>query len=74
MSDGQGECEPLIGVIDAGTRTIKFCIFRASHTKELHEHAVDINPIIPEEGWHEQNPLEILWAIKTCIQKVSKRK
>ncbi|XP_017785874.1 PREDICTED: glycerol kinase-like isoform X2 [Nicrophorus vespilloides] len=72
MSEGKGDSEPLIGVIDAGTRTIKFCVFRAKHTKELAEHAVDINPIVPEEGWHEQDPKEILDAINTCIQNVTK--
>ncbi|XP_065162340.1 glycerol kinase 3-like [Atheta coriaria] len=73
MSGSGDRKEPLIGVIDAGTRTIKFCVFKAKHTKELFEHAVDINPIIPQEGWHEQDPIEILNAIKTCISEVTKQ-
>lgn len=73
MSGSGDRKEPLIGVIDAGTRTIKFCVFKAKHTKELFEHAVDINPIIPQEGWHEQDPVEILNAIKTCISEVTKQ-
>lgn len=64
--------EPLIGVIDAGTRTVKFCVFRSLHTKEVAEHAVDIAAQIPQEGWMEEDPMEILGAVKECINKVSK--
>lgn len=63
----EAENEKLIGVIDAGTRTVKFCIFKSQHNKELLEHAVDIVTYNPEEGWHEQEPMEILNAVYTCI-------
>lgn len=62
--------EQLIGVIDAGTRTIKFCVFRSEHTKEIAEHTINIATQTPEEGWSEQDPLEILNAVKTCMQRV----
>lgn len=62
--------ERLIGVIDAGTRTIKFCVFRSEHIKELAEHTIRIATNTPEEGWSEQNPKEILNAVKTCMEKV----
>lgn len=62
--------ERLIGVIDAGTRTIKFCVFRSEHTKEIVEHTINIATHTPEEGWSEQDPKEILNAVKTCMQAV----
>lgn len=62
--------ERLIGVIDAGTRTIKFCVFQSEHTKELAEYTIRIATHTPEEGWSEQDPKEILNAVKTCMQKV----
>ncbi|KAJ8936130.1 hypothetical protein NQ318_022212 [Aromia moschata] len=61
---------PLIGVIDAGTRTVKFCVFPSQHTKELAEHTVDITTYTPKEGWSEQDPKEILNAVKSCMQQV----
>lgn len=67
----EGTKEPLIGVIDAGTRTVKFCVFRSLHTKEIAEYAVDIAPHTPQEGWMEEDPIEILNAVKTCIQKAT---
>lgn len=60
--------EQLIGVIDAGTRTVKFCVFRSQHTKEIAEYAVDITPHTPQEGWFEEDPLEILEAVRKCIK------
>lgn len=63
---------PLIGVIDAGTRTVKFCVFPSPHTKELAEYAIDIESHTPQEGWFELDPLEILEAVKKCISKVVK--
>lgn len=62
--------EPLIGVIDAGTRTVKFCVFRSQHTQEIAEYAVDIAPHTPQEGWFEEDPLEILVAVEECIKNV----
>lgn len=64
------EDRPLIGVIDAGTRTVKFCVFRSQETKEIAEHAIDVVPHIPMEGWHEQDPYEILNAVKKCMENV----
>lgn len=62
--------EQLIGVIDAGTRTVKFCVFRSGHTGEIAEHTKNIETLIPQEGWSEQEPNQILSAVKTCMQNV----
>lgn len=64
------QSKPLIGVIDAGTRTVKFCVFQSEHTKEIAEHTVDIVTHTPKEGWSEQDPKEILSAVKKCMASV----
>ncbi|ENN73409.1 glycerol kinase [Dendroctonus ponderosae] len=60
----------LVGVIDAGTRTITFCVFVSQHIKEVAAHSIDLEPITPQEGWSEQDPMKILEAVKTCMDKV----
>lgn len=63
---------PLIGVIDAGSRTVGFVVFRSQHTDELLSHEVDVQQRIPQEGWLEQDPKEILLAVSECINAVAK--
>lgn len=62
-----------VGVIDAGTRTVKFCVFPTQSLKEYAEHAVDVTQHSPREGWLEQDPMEILDAINQCVSVVAKR-
>ncbi|XP_056643614.1 glycerol kinase-like isoform X2 [Diorhabda sublineata] len=62
--------ERLIGVIDAGTRTVQFCVFRSTQLKEIAKHTVDVVTSVSNEGWSEQNPKEILEAVKTCMENV----
>ncbi|KAK4872952.1 hypothetical protein RN001_014981 [Aquatica leii] len=62
-----------IGVIDAGTRTVKFCVFPSHSIKEYAEHAIDIRQYIPQEGWMEQDPLDILNAVNECINVVAQK-
>lgn len=31
-------------------------------------HEVDIKSLKPKEGWFEQNPMEILNAVKSCME------
>ncbi|KAF5281407.1 hypothetical protein FQA39_LY17803 [Lamprigera yunnana] len=62
-----------IGVIDAGTRTVKFCLFRSQTIKEYAKHAVDIPQYTPQEGWLEQDPLDIINAINECIKVVTEK-
>lgn len=80
MSPGHGEGDsmptaleniPLIGVIDAGTRTVEFVVFRSQHNEELVAHEVDVTQHTPQEGWLEQDPKEILEAIHKCVKAVA---
>lgn len=44
----------------------------AAHAREVvASHQIEITNTYPQEGWVEQDPNEILTAVKDCINKVS---
>ncbi|XP_055549167.1 glycerol kinase-like [Wyeomyia smithii] len=63
---GTAERSKLIGVIDEGTSITRFAIFRLPDFEEICSHELSITQIIPHEGWAEQNPVEILEAVRLC--------
>ncbi|KAL0859848.1 hypothetical protein ABMA27_010188 [Loxostege sticticalis] len=60
---------PLIGVIDDGTKTARFVIYEAERADELTSYQLDKTEVQPQEGWSEQDPLEIIHHIKKCAEK-----
>lgn len=63
----------LVGVIDEGTGAVVFSIYSTPDFKELTSHKLEINLISPQDGWFEQNPIEILEAIKICANKACEK-
>uniref|UniRef100_A0A1B6C2C1 Probable glycerol kinase n=1 Tax=Clastoptera arizonana TaxID=38151 RepID=A0A1B6C2C1_9HEMI len=57
----------LVGAIDEGTSSARFLVFSPKTTNVVASHQIPIKQITPQEGWVEQDPIEILDAVKTCI-------
>ncbi|XP_055612007.1 glycerol kinase [Uranotaenia lowii] len=63
---GSTERSKLIGVIVEGTNTARFRIIKLPNFEELCSHELRITQITPRDGWVEQNPVEILEAVRLC--------
>lgn len=59
---------PLIGSIDEGTSSARFMLFRANTTEVVAFHQEKLSSIFPQEGWVEQDPIEILNVVTKCIK------
>ncbi|XP_023344174.1 glycerol kinase isoform X2 [Eurytemora carolleeae] len=60
----------LIGAIDQGTSSTRLIIFKAGTCEVLVEHQLEVQQHFPNEGWVEQDPLELLKSVHLCIQGV----
>ncbi|VEN60148.1 unnamed protein product, partial [Callosobruchus maculatus] len=60
---------PLIGAIDEGTSSARFAIFKAGTAEIVASHQQELVKVYPQEGWVEQDPVEILTVVRTCIEK-----
>ncbi|CAH2073973.1 unnamed protein product, partial [Iphiclides podalirius] len=63
-----GKFGPLIGTVDEGTSNVKFLVFAANTSEVLTFHQVSLNRFSPQEGWIEQDALEIFNAVLECIE------
>jgi len=60
----------LIMAIDQGTSSSRVMVFKAGTSKLLSMYQVEISVQHPYEGWMEQNPLEIVSSVQTCMENV----
>ncbi|KAJ8725648.1 hypothetical protein PYW08_003831 [Mythimna loreyi] len=63
-----GKFGPLIGAVDEGTSNVKFLVFAANTSEVLTYHQITLKRFSPQEGWIEQDALEILNAVLECIE------
>lgn len=59
----------LIGSIDEGTSSARFLLFKAETAEIVCYHQKELSSITPNEGWVEQDPMEILNIVLECIEK-----
>lgn len=64
----RGRFGSLVGAIDEGTSSARFLVFAAATAEVLTYHQVEVKQICPREGWVEQDPLEILSAVRECLE------
>ncbi|KAI1286055.1 Glycerol kinase 3 [Halotydeus destructor] len=64
---------PLIGAIDQGTSSTRFLVFAASTGEVITYHQVEVGKVYPNEGWVEQDPLEIFETVLRTMAEVDKK-
>ena len=69
MSQNLNHPGPFIGAIDEGTSSARFLVFDVLHKKVVASHQIEIKQKYPQEGWVEQDPKEIIQAVRECIKK-----
>ncbi|KAF2354130.1 Glycerol kinase [Trinorchestia longiramus] len=65
----RGKHGPLIGAVDQGTSSTRFLIFAAGSGEVLTYHQEEVVQLFPKEGWVEQDPMQLLNSVTTCITK-----
>ncbi|CAK9813819.1 Glycerol kinase 3 [Anthophora plagiata] len=68
-NDSTSRYGPLVGAIDEGTSSARFLVFAADTAEVLTYHQVSISQSCPKEGWVEQDPMEILKAVRECLNQ-----
>jgi glycerol kinase len=58
---------PLVGAIDEGTSSARFVLFKAETAEIVCYHQKELKQITPQEGWVEQDPMELLDVVEECI-------
>ncbi|PYH89791.1 glycerol kinase [Aspergillus ellipticus CBS 707.79] len=61
--------EGFVGAIDQGTTSTRFIIFN-TEGKRVASHQVKTRQFYPCPGWHENDPMQIIDSVQTCINCV----
>ncbi|XP_072370064.1 glycerol kinase [Scyliorhinus torazame] len=61
--------KPLVGAIDQGTSSSRFLVFNPKTAEIVVQHQVEILQKLPQAGWAEEDPKEILHSVIECIEK-----
>lgn len=64
---------PLVGAIDQGTSSTRFLVFSTNTGELVTYHQMEVKRILPEEGWVEQDPIQIYNSVVECIAVVAKK-
>uniref|UniRef100_H2YB91 Probable glycerol kinase n=1 Tax=Ciona savignyi TaxID=51511 RepID=H2YB91_CIOSA len=59
----------LVGAVDQGTSSTRFLVFNAKTAELITYHQVEVTQLFPNEGWVEEDPMEILNTVYECIDK-----
>lgn len=60
-----------IGSIDQGTTSTRFLIFNGLGVP-VSSHQIEFKQMYPHPGWMEQDPLEIVESVRTCIEEATR--
>ena len=64
---------PLVGAIDQGTSSTRFLVFAAQTGELVTYHQIEVKRILPNEGWVEQDPIQIYHSVVECIDIVANK-
>ncbi|KAF6028053.1 GK [Bugula neritina] len=59
----------LIGSVDQGTSSTRFLVFDSKTGEVVTYHQVEIKQFYAQQGWCDEDPLEILESVKICIRE-----
>ncbi|XP_072441125.1 glycerol kinase [Chiloscyllium punctatum] len=64
---------PLVGAIDQGTSSSRFLVFNPKTAEIIVQHQVEILQKLPQAGWAEEDPREILRSVFECVEKACEK-
>jgi glycerol kinase len=53
-------------------RSTRFIVFD-EHAKIITEHQTEFDQILPHAGWHEQDPVALVDAMRECINRATRK-
>ncbi|CAG2168033.1 unnamed protein product, partial [Oppiella nova] len=62
---------PLVGVVEHSTNYVRFSVFVSQSGQMITYYQLEVNKILPREGWIEQDPVQIYETVLQCIEVVT---